>query len=386
MDSNREALIGEGVYMPTLQKNRGKVRLFQRLTRVAYWVAGIPNRVTLPPFRLVQIGAAFWQSRALYAAASLGLADELGDGEKSTAQIAGALDLHEDHLYRLMRMLASLGVFTETDHRVFRNSKLSHCLRSDHPQGVRALVLMHNSPVMTRPWTEALEDCIRSGESPFVKVNGAELYEYMMGNEAFDRLFASAMDSVEALTGSEYLRDFDWSRFDRIIDVGGSKGSKSLAVLRLHPHMRATVFDRARVIETARPYWEGRVDPSVLARAEFVAGDMFDAIPVADSDRDIYMFTAVFHGLDDEGARAVLANLRRAFGRRRPTVLVVDAVAEPTNIDPTVASFDMQMLVGTRGRERTPEEWSSLFVSSGFDVEEVVDVRTFAKFIVLRLL
>jgi hypothetical protein len=370
--------------MKSLQKNRARVRRYGLLMKVASWVASFPNRITPPPMRLIQMGSAFWQSRALYVASRLGLADELGDSEKTTRAIAGAHALHEDHLYRLMRMLASLGVFEETAHRVFRNSRMSEYLRSDKPGNVRAMILMHNAPVMTKAWTESLEDCIRTGETPFVKANGAELYKYMEGDEGFDRLFSEAMDSVAALTGNDYLKDFDWGRFDRIIDVGGSKGSKSLAILELNPRLRALVFDRAQVVEGARSHWQDRVAPAVLARVEFQGGNMFEAVPAAASDKDLYMFVAVFHGLGDEDAKAVLDNLRRAMGDRGATALVVDAVAEETGIAPALASFDMQMLIGTRGRERTLNEWTALFDEAGFGIQEVVDVRTFAKFIVVR--
>jgi hypothetical protein len=370
--------------MESLQKNRGKVKRYARLMKVANWIARIPDRVTPPPFRLLQIGSAFWQSRALYVAVRLGLADELGDAEKTTRAIAEARSLNEDHLYRLMRMLASVGVFTETAHRTFANSKMSAYLRSDHPESLRAMILMHNAPVMTRPWTESLEECIRSGETPFVKANGAELYEYMDRDEEFSRLFSQAMDSVEALTGSDYLGDFDWDRFDRVIDVGGSNGSKSLAILQSNPRLRALVFDRPSVVGHARAHWQGRADPGVVARMEFVGGSMFEAIPSAASDKDIYMFVAVFHGLDDEDAQVVLHALNRAIGDTNAAVLVVDAVAARTGVDPTIASFDMQMLIGTRGRERTLAEWTALFGKAGFSIREVVDVRTFAKFIVLH--
>ena len=65
-------------------------------------------------------------------------------------------------------------------------------------------------------------------------------------------------------------------------------------------------------------------------------------------------------------------------------VLVVDTVAQECGIDPNVAAFDMQMLINTRGRERTRSEWEALFQRSGFSIREVVDVRTFAKLIVVQ--
>jgi len=368
--------------MKSLQKNRFQVKLFAKAIGVANWLASLPNRLTPPPFRLVQIGSAFWQSRALYVAAVLGVADEIGDAEKSSVEIADDLHLHEDHLYRLLRMLASIGVFEESAHRVFRNNRLSDCLRSDHPQSVRDMVLMHNSEVMARPWFESLEGAIRSGRTPFVESHGEELFTYMDSHAEFDALFARAMDAVEGLTGLDYLQDFDWEQFDRLIDVGGSKGAKALTILKAHPRLEALVFDRPQVIATAADFWRQQGAAELLPRVEFVPGDALAMVPPAHSAKDIYLCMALFHGMGDEDAARVLANLRQAIGDTAATLLIVDTVAEEVGIDPNVAAFDMQMLIGTRGRERTHNEWQALLAAGGFTIREVVAVRTFARFIV----
>lgn len=370
--------------MHRFAKNKLQVTLFHKLMAFAAFLQSIPARVTPPPFRLIQIGSAFWQSRALYVAARLSIADALGDDAQSTTQLAQALELNEDRLYRLLRMLASLGIFQETSPRVFRNSAASHYLRADKPRNVRAMILMHNSPEMTRPWTEALEDGIRTGRIPFRQVHGADLFDYMSRHQEFDLLFAEAMDSVETVTGDQYLQDFDWSRFERIIDVGGSKGRKALSILAAHPNLKAVVFDRPQVIEAAKSSWQGKVSDDVLGRVEFRPGDMLESVPQARSDRDLYLFVAVFHGVGDADGERVLHNLRTAFGDNRPHLLIVDTVAAETGIDPTTAAFDMQMLIGTEGRERTLSEWQSLLARGGFQIVETVSVRTFAKFIVAR--
>ncbi len=370
--------------MKNLSRNKLQVWLFSKLLRFAAALQNIPAKVTPPPFRLMQIGSLFWQSRALYVATKLGLADVLGDAEKSTTDIAVALHLHEGHLYRLMRMLGAMAIFEETAPRTFRNSKTSAYLREDNPKNVRAMVLMHNSPEMTNPWIDFLEEGVRDGGVPFAKANGIDLFAYMDQNKGFDTLFSRAMDAVENLTGDAYLKDFNWGAFDRIVDVGGSKGSKAISILKSNKHLRAVVFDRPQIIETARDYWHGRLPDSVQARLEFSPGDMFEGVPAAESAKDIYLCFAIFHGLSDTESLQLLKNLKAAIGREKACVLIGDAVAEETNIDSTIASFDMQMLIGTKGRERTASEWRRLIDEAGFVLVEIVDVRTFAKFIVIK--
>jgi len=241
---------------------------------------------------------------------------------------------------------------------------------------------MHNSATMARPWYESLEECIRSGETPFVKTHGRELFAYMDEHADFDALFASAMEAVEGLTGLDYLHDFDWGRFDRLIDVGGSRGAKAMAILRANPKLGALVFDRPQVIASAEVFWRQKGETALLERVSFLPGDAMEAVPAARSERDVYLCMALFHGLGDEDAMRVLSNLREAIGNSGATLLIVDTVAEEVDIDPNVAAFDMQMLIGTRGRERTHGEWQALLERGGFHLSEVVAVRTFARFIV----
>jgi len=149
-------------------------------------------------------------------------------------------------------MLASIGVFEEASAGAYRNNKLSSCLRIDHRQCVRSMILMHNSNVMSRPWYEQLEQGIRTGQVPFRLAHGEDLFAWMDTHTDFGSLFSKAMDSVDALTGDSYATEFDWRPFNRMIDVGGSRGAKAVAILRRHSHLSALVIDVALRCPTYR--------------------------------------------------------------------------------------------------------------------------------------
>jgi hypothetical protein len=93
---------------------------------------------------------------------------------------------------------------------------------------------------------------------------------------------------------------------------------------------------------------------------------------------------AVFHALDDNDCKKILLNLKTAMGNKSSYVVIADSVANEVNTDSIIASMDMQMLMGTKGRERTMTEWKNLFNDTGFAIERVMDARSFAKFLVLR--
>jgi hypothetical protein len=368
----------------TLQKNSGAVHRFAKLFKFAGWLQNIPNKVTPPPFRLIQISSAFWQSRVLHIAAHLDIASILVDASLSVEIIASRIPAQVDTVYRLLRMLAAMGVFEEVSPRIFQNNALSAYLREDNPKNVRAMILMHNSAEMSRPWYEQLEQGMRSGEVPFQLSHGQELYSYMDKYAEFDSLFARAMDSVEALTGDSFATDFDWGRFDRIIDVGGSKGSKSLAILKRYSHLTALVFDRNQVIQSAAAHWTGKESPPLLSRLIYQAGDLFESVPAAINDKDIYLLSAVLHGMNDENCVKVLRNLTAASADTGARIALMELVVSEVNPDFSSAAFDMQMFMATGGRERTLPEWQNLFDQSGLMLEEKVDLQSIGKILVLR--
>lgn len=366
------------------QKNAGAVGRFGKVMKFAIWLQNLPNKLTPPPFRLMQIGSAFWQSRALYAAVRLDVATVLGDDTLPVEQIAQRVSVQADALHRLLRMLAAIGVFTETASGAYQNNRLSAHLRSDHPQSVRAMILMHNSDEMSRPWFEHLEHALRTGEVAFERTHGQSLYAYMDGHAEFDALFARAMDSVEALGGDHFATDFAWERFERVIDVGGSKGSKAIAILKRHQQLTALVFDREAVIRNAASYWNDKATPQLLSRLSFEAGDLLESVPTAQSDKDIYLLSAVLHGMDDVTCLQILNNLACASANTGARIAVLEMIVAESNADFASTAFDMQMLVNTRGRERTLTQWQSLFNKAGMLLEEVVGLQSFGSLLVLR--
>jgi hypothetical protein len=368
--------------MMTLQRNSGAVRRFARLMRFGNWLQGLPNKMTPAPFRLLQIGSAFWQSRALYVAARLDIATLLSIEALSAAVIAQRANANADAIGRLLRMLAAVGVFEETAPGVFRNNKVSDFLRTDRPGNVRAMVLMHGSEEMSRPWSEQLERGVREGTAPFQLCHGQELFEYLDHHADLDRLFSQAMDSVESLTGDSFATDFDWGRFARLIDVGGSRGRKSLAILKRHPHLHALVVDRPQVIQDAKTHWSVE-PPKELSRMQFQAGDLLGELPAARDARDIYLLSAVLHGFDDDTCARMLHNLARAIGQSRATVAVMEMVLPEMKADIAGASIDMQMFMGTSGRERTLSEWSALFERCGMSLQEQVGLQSMGKILVV---
>lgn len=313
----------------------------------------------------------------------LDIATRLADEILSVDEIARRVSSNPDATYRLLRFLSAMGIFSEPAQRTFKNNKLSAYLREDNPHNIRAMILMHNASEMSVPWYEALESGVRRGAVPFELIHEKELFEYMSDHPGFNSLFARAMDSVESLSGDSFVTDFDWQRFERIIDIGGSRGSKSLSILKRYPHLEALVVDHDEVIKEARAFWDDKVDDAILKRLSFQSGDVTESVPVATSENDIYLLSAVLHSFDDDTCISTLSNIAAAINGSGARIALLETILDELKPDLASTSFDMQMLMGTRGRERTLSEWKSIFAQSGVVLEEVVNLRIYGKILVL---
>jgi len=365
------------------QKHAGAVRRFAKAVKLGTWIQELPNKLTPPPFRLMQIGSSFWQSRALYVAIRLDIASILGDDEQNANQLAEKLKGDPKAISRLMRFLLAMGIFEEVSPKSYRNNTLSEYLRTDNPENVCAMILMHNSEAMSRPWYEQLENGLREGVPPFQLVHGEPLFSYLDKHADMDALFSNAMNCVEALSGDSYATDFDWSRFKRIIDLGGSRGLKSLTIVNKHPHLTSLVVDRAPVISEAMDYW-AKHKKDGIQQLSFEAGDLLKSIPSAQDKYDIYLLSAVLHGFDDDTCTIILGNLADAIGQSGARCAIIEMVLPETNVDMAGAAFDMQMFMGTYGRERTLAEWKLLIEGAKLKLEEIVGLRPFGNILVLR--
>lgn len=104
-----------------------------------------------PQQQLAQMSTAYWITQTLRVAASLNIPDLLKNDAMTSAELAEHTKVNSSALYRVLRALASVGIFTEDAHQRFSLTELGQFLRTDHPQSQRASILMVNS-ALYRAW------------------------------------------------------------------------------------------------------------------------------------------------------------------------------------------------------------------------------------------
>jgi SAM-dependent methyltransferase len=321
-----------------------------------------------PPVAMMGLITGYWVSQAVGVVARLGVADQLADGPRRSDELAQAVGADSQALYRVLRLLASLGVFTEVAPGSFGLTPLGETLRSDAPGSVRNFAITETAPGHWLPWGR-LHESVLSGQPMAREALGMEVFDWYAQNPEEANFFNAAMGNLSALAASELVRVYDVSAVRKVADVGGAHGVLLAAVLRANPAARGILFDLPHVIATAR---DAITAEGLAPRCELVSGDFFEAVP---DGADLHVLKQIVHDWDDERATRLLQNCHRALAPAGK-LLLVEMVIPPDNRPSPTQAMDLNMLVMLGGRERTEEEFRRLLQAAGFRLERVIPTHS----------
>ena len=316
----------------------------------------------LPPQALImQMAMGFIVSQALAVSARLEIADLLKDGAKTAKELAGLTATHEPSLYRLLRALASIGVLHK-DADKFSNTPLGACLRSDHPASMRAALHMMGDP---EHWNSHgnMQQSVKTGEIAFDYTFGIPVFPYFAENPDAAAVFDRSMTSFSRAVAEAVSSVYDFSQAETIADIAGGHGILLAKVLQKNPQAKGILFEQPQVLE-------GNIlaKENVAERSTLVSGDFFNEIPVV---ADIYLMKFIIHDWNDEQSITILNNLAKSAPKGAKLLLVETVVEEDDNAPSLSKIMDLNMLVMTGGRERTPGEYAALFEKTGFRLEKI---------------
>jgi O-methyltransferase len=327
------------------------------------------GREPQPGELLLQHATGFIVSAALNAVTKMGIPEQLKLGPKSVERLAQEASANEDALYRVMRALASIGVFDEVSARTFALTSVSELLCAGVPGSLKEMILWWNDRLHFETYPE-MEHALRTGETVIEKVHGDSCFDYLAKHKEISDHFNAAMTDFSTVTVPAVLEayDFSWLNGGTLVDIAGGHGYLLTEVLRKYPQVKGRLFDLASVLEGAKP----RVATHNLeGRCEMVSGDFFASVP----EGNAYILKHIIHDWNDEKSLTILKNIHRAsIGKAR--VILVDAVLAPGN-EPHLAKWlDLEMLLLPGGRERTQEEFRKLFERAGFKLTCVIGTKS----------
>ena len=318
---------------------------------------------------LNQVALGYILSSALNVALELRIADRLANGPRSTADLAKDAGVTEDGLYRVLRALASGGVFEEREARTFALN-LPAAMLKQGPASLYDLGLWMTDPFHFRVYAEMLHS-VTTGQPAVERVTGVPVFEHFAREPRLSAVFNNAMTSWSGPTVAAALEAYDFTGIGKLVDVAGGHGYVLTAVLRQYPAMRGVLFDLEHVVAGAAPIIAAA---GVGDRVETASGDFFKAVPAGG---DAYIMKNIIHDWDDDRAVAILRNIRTALGdNREGRVILLEAVIPPGNRPDFGKLIDLEMLLMPGGRERTADEFASVFDRAGFSLARIVPTQS----------
>ncbi|MEV5839858.1 methyltransferase [Nocardia sp. NPDC052112] len=339
--------------------------------RLAHAVEGVrvrlrrlAQRLAPAPIGVLELAEGWMMTQSLYTAAALGIADVLADGPLPADRIAGVVGADSDATYRLLRALASRGVFAERPDRRFALTPMADALRADSPTSVRPVLMMLGHPAV---WAARgqLVHAVETGRSGHELAHGVTGFDYLAQNPEFAIGFHEAMKATTRLSVGAILAAYDFDRFDRIVDVGGGSGYLLAAILRAAPRANGIVYDLDSATVTTAQIFERA---GVAERGTVENGSFFDSAPPG---ADAYVLKHIIHDWPDEPALRILRSVRAAIvpnGR----LILIECVVPPRNRAHFSLWLDLEVMLAIGGRERTAGEYRDLLARGGFRLRRVV--------------
>jgi hypothetical protein len=306
-------------------------------------------------------------SQLIYVAARLGIADLLKDGPKRSEDLAARCGVHPRALYRVLRALASHGIFAEAEDRTFALTPRAEPLQSGVPGSVRGVAMMHNQESRWRSWGDLLYS-VTTGKSAFEHIYGMTNWEYFAAHPAVFEQFNEGMAELTREATPAIVAAYDFPARGLVVDVGAGRGHLMAAILTRHPHLRGRVVELPSLVEDARRVLE---TSGVAPRCEVLAGDYLESVPVGG---DVYILKSIIHGMDETRAVRLLENCRRAIAARG-RLLIIQVVVPPGNEPAGIKVGDILHLVSGGGEERTEAEYRGLLDAARFTLVRVYPTR-----------
>ena len=313
-----------------------------------------------------QLISGFWAAQVINAAVVLGLPDLLDQGPLTPEALAAAAQAHAPSLHRLLRALVSLGLCRHQDGGRFALTEAGGYLRKDAEGSVRGRALFTGDML----WKQFgdLTQQVKTGGRTQAVVSGAEGFAVLAQDPPRLHAFQQAMAESSVLAAREALKLYDFSRFARVLDLGGGYGGVLSELLAARPEQTGAVFDLAYLETGAAAYLERA---GVATRARFIGGSFFESVP---GGFDLILMKYIVHDWGDEDALAILGKARASANAGATLVLleqVVPEVIEVTAQHQAAIRGDLTMM-GMGGKERTAEEFRVLLADAGWRLTRIV--------------
>ncbi len=312
---------------------------------------------------ILRITGQLLPARCIGIAAELGLSDHLAQNSMTSDELANVCDAHAPSLFRMLRFLASIGIYHQEDDGTFRNTPASDVLREGVPGSLRPMVRLAWQDIVWDTY-RAMPSAIQNGTPAFSIAHGRPFFDHLAAEKEIGALFDASMALMSGPENDVIAKAYPFGEAKSVVDVGGGRGGLLAAVLKEHENLSGVLFDQQQVI--AEPSY--LADADVLDRCELISGDFFSSVH---KGGDIYMLKRILHDWSDTDAVRILRSVKAAM-TPDSRVAVIDAVLKPGNDADPNKYLDVGIMTLLEGRERTAEDFEMIFAEAGLQVLRIL--------------
>lgn len=317
----------------------------------------------LPPnAEVFALSASMVTARALWAAAELGVADQIAADPVPIDTLAAAIGAHADSLYRILRLLAAGGIFREHPNRSFSHTPQSETLRDDHPTRTRAAVRLVGGVEFWNAFAP-LDRSVRSGACGWVLTQGKAFFDWLPDHPEMVPIFNDAMIGIHGAEPPAVAAAYPFH--GTVVDFGGGSGTMLIQILQRHPQVRGTLFELPHVVAAAQA---NLAAAGISERCTVQTGSFFEGVP---GGADLYLLSHIIHDWDEPSCLRILSHCREAM-TPASRLLVIEMVVPGPNQPHPAKQLDLVMLTVPGGRERTEAEYGQLFEQAGLRLTRVI--------------
>lgn len=307
----------------------------------------------------MQVGFGFWSSKVLLSAVELGIFTELARSPGDVESVRTRVGLHPRAARDFLDTLVALG-FLQREDGVYRNtSDTDLFLDRNKPSYIGGILEMANVRLYAT-WG-ALTQALRTGKPQSGMKEGATVAEMLHADPEGSVIFLRAMSAVSRGANMAIARQFPWSKYRSVVDLGTAQGDLVVQITTAHPHLTAIGFDFPPV----RPVFERYVaEHGVADRARFVEGDFFaDPIPSA----DVIIMGHILHGVGLDDKQTLVRKAYDALPEGGALIVYEALIDDERRTNAFGLLMSLNMLVETReGFDYTGADCTSWLRAAGF--------------------
>src|SRR5262245_408533 len=231
------------------------------------------------PDAILELGLAFWGSKALLSAVELDLFTTLAHGPHTAETLTAKLGLQQRGTTDWLDALVCLGMLNRPADGEYTNTPATDLfLDRAKPTYLGGILEMANARLY--PFWGCLTEGLRTGRPQNEAKIGEDFFAALYQDQGKLRQFLQAMTGLSMGAAAAIAEKFPWDRYHTVVDIGASQGCVPVPLPLRHQHLTGGGFDLPAVGSAFDDYVAAH---GLAGRLSYYPGDFFaDPLPAAE--------------------------------------------------------------------------------------------------------